>query len=296
MALYILKRILSIMFSVIIVTIIIFSLMHSIPGGPFDEDKMPLSKAAKEKIMKMYGLDQPLYIQYLKYIWNALHFKFGRSYQSPGEEMIDLINRTFRVSAFLGGLGLFWAIPIGILLGIISAVKANSFIDYLFTLFSSYAISVPIYVTAIFMIFTFSLGLGWFPTGGFEGLKTWVMPIIAYGLYPSGIIIRYTRNSMLEVMNEPYILTAKSKGLPLKSIIVNHVFKNAMIPIITIILPIFARIITGSIFVETIFRIPGLGKYFVSSITQRDYPLMMTLMLLVTFLLGFTYLSIDILY
>lgn len=284
------------MFSVVVVTIIVFTLMHNIPGRPFDEEKMPLSSAAKDKIIKMYGLDQPLYIQYLKYMWNAMHLKFGKSYQNPAEEMIDLIKKTFSVSAFLGGLGLAWAIPFGILLGIISAIKPNSFVDTISTWFSIYAISVPIYVSSIFMIFIFSLKLGWLPTGGFEGFKTWIMPVVAYGFYPAGIIARYTRSSMLEVLGEPYILAAKSKGLSVFSIITNHAFKNALTPILTIILPIFTRIITGSIFVETIFRIPGMGKFFIASILQRDYPLIMTLMLLVTILVGFTYLIIDILY
>jgi ABC-type dipeptide/oligopeptide/nickel transport system permease component len=296
MAIYIIKRIFSFLFSLIIITIIIFSIMHSIPGGPFDEEKMPLSSAAKEKIMKMYGLDEPLHVQYLKYMWNALHLNFGRSYQSPGEEMVDLIKRTLRISAFLGGLGLVWAIPVGIFLGIISAAKLKSYIDYLCTVFTSYTISVPVYVSSIFLVFIFSLALKWFPTGGFEGPKTWVMPIIAYGLSPSGIIARYTRSSMLEVLNEPYILTAKSKGIPLWRVITHHAFRNAMIPLLTIVFPMFTRLMTGSIFVEKIFRIPGLGGYFVSSIYQRDYPLMMTLMLLITVSLGLTYLVIDILY
>lgn len=296
MAIFIIKRIFSFLISLIIISIIIFSIMHSIPGGPFDEEKMPLSPAAKEKILKMYGLDEPLYVQYLKYMWNALHFKFGRSYQSPGEEMVDLIKRTFRVSALLGGLGLAWAIPMGIFLGIISAVKSNRLVDYLCTAFASYTISVPVYVSSIFMVFIFSLWLHWFPTGGFEGPKTWIMPVIAYGLFPSGVIARYTRSSMLEVLNEPYILTAKSKGLPMWRVIMLHAFKNAAIPILTIMLPMFTGIMTGSIFVEQIFRIPGLGGYFVSSIYQRDYPLMMTLILLVTVLLGLTYLLIDVLY
>ena len=141
---YIAKRIISFLLSLIIITIIVFSIMHSIPGGPFDEEKMPLSQAAKEKIMKMYGLDKPFHIQYLNYMWNALHLRFGRSYQSPGEEMVDLVKRTFRVSAFLGGLGLAWAIPTGLFLGVVSAVKPKSLIDYLSTLFTSYTISVPV--------------------------------------------------------------------------------------------------------------------------------------------------------
>jgi len=271
-------------------------MMHSIAGGPFDEKKMPLSPAAKEKILKMYGLDKPLYVQYLKYMWNALHLRFGKSYQSPGEEMVDLIKRTLRVSAFLGGLGLACAIPIGLLLGIISAIKPNSFVDYLCTALASYAISVPVYVSSIFMVFIFSLGLHWFPTGGFAGPKTWIMPIIAYSLFPLGIIARYTRSSMLEVLNEPYILTAKSKGLSGWRVVIHHALKNALIPILTIMLPMFTGIMTGSIFVEKIFRIPGLGGYFVSSLYKRDYPLEMTLILFVTVSLALTYLVIDILY
>jgi len=296
MVTYIIKRILSFFVSIIIVTIIIFSMMHSIPGGPFDEEKMPLSPAAKEKILKMYGLDEPLFVQYSKYMWNALHLRFGVSYQSPGEEIVDLIKRTLRVSAFLGGLGLAWAIPIGLLLGVISAIKSNSFVDYLCTAFASYTLSVPVYVSSIFMVFIFSLGLNWFPTGGFGGPKTWVMPIIAYGLLPSGIIARYTRSSMLEILNEPYILTAKSKGLPMWRVITHHVFRNALIPILTVMLPMFTGIMTGSIFVEKIFRIPGLGGYFVTSIYKRDYPLQMTLMLFITVALALTYLVTDILY
>ncbi len=296
MAGYIIKRIFSSLVSLILVSIIIFSMMHKIPGGPFDETKMPLSPAAKEKILKMYGLDQPLYVQYVKFMWNALHLRFGRSYQSPGEEITDLIKRTLKVSAFLGGLGLAFAFPIGLFLGIISAMRPNSWVDYLCTAIASYTISVPVYVSSIFLVFVFSIGLHWFPTGGFAGPKTWVMPIIAYGLFPLGIIARYTRSSMLEVLNEPYILTARSKGLSKWRVVIIHAFKNALIPILTIMLPMFTGIMTGSIFVEKIFRIPGLGGYFVTSIYKRDYPLEMTLMLFISVALSFTYLIIDILY
>ncbi|MBN2396315.1 MAG: ABC transporter permease, partial [Candidatus Atribacteria bacterium] len=169
MANFIVKRILSFLVSLVIISVIIFSVMHTIPGGPFDEEKMPLSPAAREKLLKMYGLNEPLYIQYLKYMWNALHLNFGKSYQSPGEEMIDLIQRTLKISALLGGLGLAWAIPIGLFLGILSSVKANSFIDYFCTIFTSYTISIPVYVSSIFLVFIFSLWLHWLPTGGFGG-------------------------------------------------------------------------------------------------------------------------------
>ena len=298
MVVYIIKRILSSLVSLIIVTIIIFSVMHSIPGGPFDEEKMPLSPAAKEKILEMYGLNDPLYVQYFKFMWNALHFNFGKSYQSPGEEIIDLVKRTLPISAFMGGLGLAWAITAGLLLGIVSARKPNTFLDYLCTAFSSYSISVPVYVSSIFMIFIFSLKFHWFPSGGFSfgEPRTWIMPIIAYGLFPFGIIARYTRSSMLEVLNEPYILTAKAKGLPDWYILIRHAFKNALIPVITILLPMFTGVMTGSILIEKVFRIPGLGGYFVTSIYKRDYPLEMTLRLFISVSLSLTYLVTDIVY
>jgi len=296
MASYVLKRVLSSLVSLFIVSIVIFSMMHAVPGGPFDADKMPLSEAQKAKIMEMYGLNKPLYVQYLDFMWNAIHLRFGRSYQSPGEEIPQLIGRTLPVSALLGGLGLVYAVPLGLFLGAAAARKPNSFADYLCTVFASYTISVPVYVSGIFLVLVFSLGLHWLPTGGFAGWKTWIMPILAYGLFPMGIIARYTRSSMLEVLNEPYILTARSKGLPEWRILRRHVLRNALIPILTIMLPMFTGIMTGSIFVEQVFRIPGLGGYFVSSIYKRDYPLEMTLMLFITISLALTYLLIDILY
>ncbi len=296
MASYIVKRVLSSLVSLFIVSIVIFSMMHAVPGGPFDADKMPLSQAEKDKIMKMYGLDKPLYVQYLDFMWNAVHLRFGKSYQSPGEEIPQLIGRTLPVSALLGGIGLAYAIPLGLLLGGLAARRPNSAADYLCTALASYTISVPVYVSGIFLVLIFSLGLHWFPTGGFAGPKTWIMPALAYGLFPLGIIARYTRSSMLEVLNEPYILTARSKGLSEWRVMRHHVLRNAFIPILTIMLPMFTGIMTGSIFVEQVFRIPGLGGYFVSSIYKRDYPLEMTLMLFITVALALTYLLIDILY
>lgn len=293
---YIIKRVLSLFVSLILVSMLIFLLMHAIPGGPFDEDEMPLSPATKAKILEMYGLDKPLPEQYLRYMWNAVQFKFGRSYQSPGEEIGDLLLRTMKVSGFLGGLGLVYAIPVGLFLGIRSAMKPNSPIDYLCTIISSYAISVPIYVTSIFFIFIFAIGLQWLPTGGFKGPETWIMPVIAYGLFPLGTIARYTRSSMLNVLNEPYIITAKAKGLDYWHVVTRHALKNAFIPILTVMLPMFTGVMTGSIFIEKIFRVPGLGGYFVSSISKRDYPLEMALIMMVTLMLATTYLLIDILY
>jgi ABC-type dipeptide/oligopeptide/nickel transport system permease component len=271
-------------------------MMHAIPGGPFDESKMPLSEAAKAKLKAQYGLDKPLIIQYLNYMKNALKFQFGYSYQSPGETITELLGRTWKVSALLGGLGLLIAFPLGIGLGIISAVRRNSIIDYLTTVVSIVGITVPVFVTSMVLILLFAIWFKWFPSGGWGEIKHIILPAIAYAALPTGTIARYTRSSLLEVLTKPFITTLRAKGLSERNIILKHALKNAAIPLLTIALPMFTGIMTGSIFVEKLFRVPGLGKFFVSSIMTRDYPLMMTLILLVAFMLGITYLITDILY
>lgn len=293
---FVLKRLAALALSLIIVSIVIFLLMHSIPGGPFDEGDMPLAPATRELLARQYGLDQPLHIQYLKYMGNALQFNFGYSYQSPGETVAELLGRTWRVSALLGGLGLLIAFPVGIGLGILSAVRRNSWLDYLTTLLSTFGITVPVYVISMMLILLFAVWLRLLPTGGWGGYREIIMPAIAYSFFPLGTIARYTRSSVLEVLNRPFVTTLKAKGVSPTRIVLKHVMRNAAIPLLTISLPMLTGIMTGSIFVEQIFRAPGLGRYFVSSILTRDYPLMMTLILLVTVLLGATYMITDILY
>lgn len=293
---YIVKRMLSLLGSLFIVSIVIFLMMHSIPGGPFDEEKMPLSEASKARLAKQYGLDLPLHIQYLKYMGNALRLDFGIPYQSPGETINELLNRTWPISALLGGLGLAIAIPLGIILGMIAAVRRNSLIDYLTSIVSVSGITVPVYVTSMLLILVFAIWLDWFPAGGWGAPRHWVLPVIAYALFPTGVIARYTRASLLEELNKPFVMVLRSKGLSEFNVVVKHAFRNALIPLLTVIMPMFAGIMTGSIFVEQMFRVPGLGRFFVTSIFKRDYPLLMTLILIVTFLLGLTYLVTDILY
>jgi ABC-type dipeptide/oligopeptide/nickel transport system permease component len=273
-------------------------MMHAIPGGPFDQTQMPLSPETVAKIMEMYGLDKPLHIQYLRYMWNAFHLRFGKSYQSPGEEIVDLIKRTLRISAFLGGLGLAFGLSIGLILGIISAMKPNSIIDYLCTLIASYTISVPVYVSSIFLMYIFALGLHCFPTGGFSFSepKTWVMPIIAYSLFPLGTIARYTRSSLLDVLNEPYIVTAKSKGLTYWQVLIRHALKNALLPTITIIGMNMGWLFGGLIVVETLFGFPGMGSLLMTAIKTRDVPLIEACVLLITVIFSVSTMTTDIMY
>jgi peptide/nickel transport system permease protein len=301
MARYLIGRVIGLIVVFMIVSIVAFALMHSIPGGPFDEEKSPLPPAAKANILRKYGLDRPLYEQYARYMWNALQGDFGISFQSPTETVIQLIGRTWPISIQLGGLAILTAFSSGLLFGIIAAVKQNTWIDYVVTFISTLGITVPNFVIGLWLLLLFVVRLGWLPTGGWPSggsgdWKTVIMPVIALSLGPSALVARYTRSSLVEVIHSDYIRTARAKGLAERSVVLRHALKNALIPLITILGPQIPNLITGTIFVEVIFRVPGLGKFFVSSIYLRDYPMIMATMLLVAMLWSITYLLSDILY
>lgn len=293
---YILVRLGGLAGVLLIVSLVAFTLMHLIPGGPYDEEKMPLSAEAKANILRSYGLDKPLWQQYLLYVGNALRFDFGYSYQSPGETVTQLIARVWTVSLQLGALTLAVAIPLGLALGILAASHRNSWLDNAVTLLATAGIVLPTFVIGILLILLFSNTLHWLPTGGWEGPETWIMPVIAYALGPAGIIARYTRTCVIEGIDADFVRTARAKGLRDGAIMWRHVLRNAAIPILTIAGPLVPDLLTGSIFIETIFRIPGLGSYFVNSIFQRDYPMIMTLALLAAFVVSVSYLLTDLVY
>ncbi len=293
---YILRRILSLLVTFFLVSVLIFALMRSLPGGPFDEDKMPLSEAAKEKLKEQYGLEGPLYMQYLRYMWGVLHFDFGIPYQSPGETVVELLARAWPPSLTLGGLGMAVGTPIGILLGIAAALRRNSPIDYTASLVSTMGITIPIYVISLMLMLIFGVWLDWLPTYGWGEPKAWILPVTAYSVVPIAEFARFTRSSILDIMNQPFVMVLRAKGLPERTVIFRHVLKNASIPMVTIFFPMFIGIATGTIFVEKMFRVPGLGNYFVSSISKRDYPMEMALVLLLTLLVGTAYIITDILY
>ncbi len=293
---YLALRLLGLVGVVLFVSLVTFSIMHAIPGGPFDEDKMPLPKEAKQAILKSFGLDKPLWKQYLIYLWNALHLDFGYSYQSPGETVVQLLARVWPVSMQLGAMALGLAIPAGLFMGILAAVRQNSWLDYLSTVLATFTIITPHFVVAITLILVFSTALNLLPTGGWDRPEQWLMPVVAYALSPLGIIARYTRTSMLEALRSDFVRTARAKGVLEFWVIMKHVFKNAQLPLITIIGPMFPNLLTGSIFVEGIFRVPGLGQFFVTSIYQRDYPMIMALSLLAAILVTLVYFITDFVY
>jgi peptide/nickel transport system permease protein len=298
---YLLGRLAGILVVLVIVSMVAFALMHSVPGGPFDEDKQPLPPAAKANMLRKYGLDRPLWEQYLRYMSNAVHGDFGISYQSPTETVGQLIGRTWPTSIQLGCMAIVLALTSGLLFGILAAVNQNTWLDYVVTFISTLGLTVPNFVIALWLLLVFTVSLGWLPTGGWPSganpdWKTVIMPVVALALAPSALVARYTRASLVEVINAEYVRTARAKGLSERRVVLGHALKNALIPLITILGPQIPNLITGTIFVELIFRVNGLGKFFVSSIYLRDYPMIMATMLLVATLWSVTYLLSDILY
>jgi ABC-type dipeptide/oligopeptide/nickel transport system permease component len=270
--------------------------MHAIPGGPFDEDKMPLPPAAKANFLRKYGLDRSLPEQYFRYMGAALQGDFGIPFQSPTETVAELIGRTLPVSAQLGGITLLIALPLGMLLGILAATHQNTWLDYLATFLATLGLTVPNFVLAIWLLLALAANLKVLPTGGWGEWYHFIMPVIALGLAPMSLTARYTRTGIIEVARSDFIRTARAKGLSEARILTGHTLKNALIPLITVIGPQIPNLITGTIFVESIFRVPGLGKFFVTSVLRRDYPMIMGTLLLVAVTWSIVYLITDILY
>lgn len=303
---YILGRLVSLLFVIWIVSMITFGLMHSVPGGPFDETNQRLPPAAKENILRKYGLDQPVWRQYLNYMGNALRFDFGIPYQQPTTTVANLIAESWLVTLQVGLMTIGLAFGLGSVMGLVAAYYQNSWIDNTLTFMATLGITVPNFVVALWLILFFSVRLDLLPSGGWNeaqnevmgGLfsKDWVLPVVAYALAPFAVTARFTRASVLEAINGDYVRTARAKGLREHVVIARHVIRNAMIPVVTVLGPEIPNILTGSIFIEAIFRIPGLGKYFVTSTFTRDYPMIMALVLLIALLWGVTYLLTDVVY
>jgi ABC-type dipeptide/oligopeptide/nickel transport system permease component len=293
---FIVRRTLSMLVTFIVVSVIIFLMMHAIPGGPFDGNEMPLPDNIRERLMAKLGLDKSLWEQYLRYMWNVLHLDFGVPFQSPGETVMGLIAHSWVPSLILGGSGILLGAPIGILLGMAAALNRNTWVDYVASAVATLGLTIPVFVISTLLILVFAVWLHWLPASGWGEPKRWILPILAYATVPLATYARYARSAMLDTLNKPFVTVLRAKGLPERKVIFQHVLRNSAIPMVTIFLPMFVGIATGSIFVEAMFRVPGLGAYFVSSIDKRDYPLEMALMLLISALFCISYLISDILY
>ena len=338
---YVARRLLWLIVVLFAVSLITFTLMHAVPGGPFAREKA-LPQEILDNLNKRYHLDEPLPMQYARYISEILIPKisslppgvstqddavfniklgavwlkwmnFGPSYASRARSVNDIFRDNLPVSFQLGVMALTLSVIIGVPLGILAALKQNTFWDYFGMSIAIFGVSVPVIVLGPMMVAIFAVALGWFPATGWGAQPPFTMfffpstvnpdyfrraalPVIALGLGSMAIIARLTRATLLQVIREDYIRTARAKGLAERVIIVRHALKNALIPVITVLGPLFAALVTGTFVTETIFGIAGMGRYFVTSITNRDYPVIMGTILLYAFLLVIANLFVDLAY
>ena len=293
---FVLLRLLSVSFTFLAVSAIVFLMMHSIPGGPFDGGDMPVPDAVREKLNARYGLEKSLPEQYARYMWGGLRFDFGVPFQSPGETVLELLGRAWIPSLVLGGLGALIGAPLGMLLGMIAALRRNSWIDYLASAVASLGLTVPVFVTSMLLILAFSVWLDWLPSSGWGSPENWILPIAAYAMIHMATYARYARSAMLDTLEKPFVTVWRAKGLTERRIVFQHVLRNSAIPLVAVFLPMFIGTATGSIFVEAMFHVPGLGSYFVSSIRTRDCALEMALILMITLMFCIAYLLSNIIY
>ena len=294
---YIIRRFLSFIPVLLAVTIFTFTLVRIIPGGPFDRigDKT-LPPEIVANLEAKYHLDKPVWQQYLDYLWNLVHLDLGPSFSYRTMTVNDIIGTSFPISAQLGVMPMALGIVIGIPSGCLAALKHNSPIDYVSTFVAILGRSIPSLVMGPVLIWIFALKLGWLPVARWEGPAYWVLPVITLGSGLSAGIARLTRGSLLQVMQADYIRTARAKGLREVVVVMRHALKNSLIPVVTILGPMFAAVLTGTFVVEQIFGIPGLGKHFVTSIGNRDYPVVLGTTLLYAIFLVVANLVVDVTY
>ena len=273
--------------------------MNAVPGGPYEAEKA-ISPQARAALEAKFGLDQPLFKQYLTYMKNILHGDFGPSLKQRGREVIDIIMSKFPVSAKIGGIAVMVAMLVGIPVGCIAALNRGKFSDSAIIVIATIGIAVPSFVVCSLSMYFFGVKLKWLPTVGLTTWKHYIMPVFALSFYPTAYIVRLMRSSMLDVLGQDYMRTARAKGVSWFVSLFKHALRNAILPIITYVGPMTAYTLTGSFIVEKVFTIPGLGGEFVSSITNRDYMMIMgttiflaTLMVFINFLVDVVYKIID---
>lgn len=268
-------------------------MMHAIPGGPFTDEKT-IPSFVLEKMNDRYGLNDPLMTQYGRYLLNVLRLDLGPSYRYEGMTVNELIAANFPVSAAVGGAALILALLVGIPAGIVSALKRGHWQDRLAMILATLGVTVPSFVIAAVMVYVFAWRLGWVTVGFWEGASTAVLPAVTLAGYPAAFISRLVRSSMLEILQQDYIRTAYAKGLSDRAVVYIHALKNAVIPVITYLGPLTAGILTGSFVVEQVFGVPGLGTFFVTSISNRDYTTIMGVTIFYSALLVFFNLIADV--
>ncbi|WP_026615031.1 oligopeptide ABC transporter permease OppB [Ensifer aridi] len=294
---FILRRLASAVPTLFIVVTISFFLMRFAPGGPFNLER-PLPPATMENLMRTYHLDQPLWSQYVTYLSNAVTGDFGPSYIYHDNNVAQLIGKGLPYSMELGFYALILAVVGGVIAGTIAALRQNSFIDFAVMSISTVGVTVPNFVVGPVLTLIFAIMLSWLPAGGWGdgSFRFLILPMIALALPQLAVFARLTRGSMIEALNTDHIRTAKAYGLPSRVVVVTHAMRGALLPVVSYLAPCAAALLTGSAVVETIFTIPGVGRYFVLGAINRDYTLVMgTVILIAIFVIVFN-LLVDILY
>ena len=284
--------------AIIILWVIItvtFALMHAIPGGPFTTEKK-LPPQVKASIEAKYHLDDPVWKQYGDYLGGVITGDLGPSFKYEGRSVNDIISDAFPISAQLGLLSLMVAVVGGIAAGAISAMRPNGIVDYAVTILSTIGISVPTFIIGAVLVYVVGFELGWFPVALWRGPSYMVLPVLTLAAQPMAFIARLTRSGLLDVYQQEYIRTARAKGLSSWTILTRHALGNAILPVITYLGPLAASLLTGSFIVETIFSIPGLGQYFVTSIYNRDYTVILGITIFYSALVVFLNILVDMIY
>lgn len=293
------------------VATVTFLLMHAVPGGPFASEK-PVPPSIEEALNARYNLDEPIWKQYLLYFQDLVQGDLGISFRGD-TEVIDLLEQGLPITLQLGGFAFIYALILGMTLGVVAAFYHNRIGDYVGVFFATIGTAMPNFVIATFLIVIFSVELGWTGVLGWGGPQAWiwepefwnpgnwslrtiVLPVVSLGTLPAAYIARITRASMLEVLSQDYIRTARAKGLRENVVVLRHAVKNAMVPILTVLGPILAALVTGSFIVESIFAINGIGRHFVTAVFRRDYGLIMGVTLFYAFVVALANLAVDILY
>lgn len=280
--------------SLVIITTITFFLMKLMPGSPFNDAK--LSPDQKYILNEKYGLNDPISIQYLNYMKNVFTGDFGYSFQYHNQPVWDIIKPRLIPSLEMGITAMIIGVLIGLILGVASAAKQNTWIDCCATLISVLAVSVPSLVLAVLLQFVFAVKLRWFPVAGWEGISTVILPSFALSAIVIATVTRYIRAELLEVLKSDYILLARAKGVPNKRVLYTHALRNALIPLVTVLVPMMASILTGTLTIENIFGVPGLGDQFVRSIATNDFPVIMATTILFSSFFIVSIFLVDMLY
>jgi len=304
LGIYVARRLLWMIPVLLFVILITFFLAHIAPGSPWDKEGRQLSDATIRDLNVKYGLDQPIWTQFGIYLWNVLHFDFGTSFQHPGQSVNQLILESWPYTVKLGATSFLVIILVGISLGVVAALRQNTFVDYFAVALATIGASVPNFVVGIVLILLLSNFLYKFtnmnfflPTGGYpQDLQHMIMPVATLSFLPIAFLARLTRSATLDSLRQDYVRTAWAKGLRERLVVTRHVLKNSLIPVVTIAGPLFAALITGSVIVETVFQVPGIGRSYVQSIEARDYPMILGTTVLYAALVALLNLVVDVAY